>query len=198
MASNSAGADCNQLGTKLKAVRESRNMSVAELAERSSCAAALVEALEAGKLVPSLSPLMKLARALGVRLGTFLDDAQAEGPLVVRAGERESVVHFSGNVPSTDKPALDFFSLGRNKADRHMEPFVIDVHPPQYGDRPLSSHEGEEFLYVLSGELEIFYGKQTINLQPGDSIYLDSVVPHDVHSAPGKETKILAVVYAPY
>lgn len=191
------GNAMNALGIKLKTVRESRDISVAELAERSGCTVELIESLEAGQLVPSLAPLMKLARALGVRLGTFLDDTSCEGPLVVRAAERESVVHFSGNTPSSSKPALDFFSLGRNKPDRHMEPFVIEVHSPAYGDRPLSSHEGEEFLYVLSGELEIFYGKDTYNLQPGDSMYLDSVVPHDVHSAPGKESKILAVVYAP-
>lgn len=187
----------NPLGRKLQAVRESRNISIAELATRSGCTEELIRKLEAGELVPSLSPLMRLARALGVRLGTFLDDCNGEGPVVVRGDQRQSVVHFSGNVASSDKPLLDFFSLGRDKSDRHMEPFLIDVHPPVYGDRPLSSHEGEEFLFVLSGELEIFYGKDTYNLLVGDSIYLDSVVPHDVHSAPGKETKILAVVYAP-
>lgn len=191
-------ADENFLGGKLKTVRESRNLSREELAARSGCSLELVRHLEEGELVPSLAPLMKLARALGVRLGTFLDETPANGPVITRSDNRAAVVHFSGNIAASGKPGLDFYALARDKRDRHMEPFVIDVHAPAYGDRPLSSHEGEEFIYVLSGELEIFYGKETYVLRPGDSIYLDSVVAHDVHSAPGQEAKILAVVYAPY
>jgi quercetin dioxygenase-like cupin family protein len=78
-----------------------------------------------------------------------------------------------------------------------MEPFVIDIHSSPEESHKLSSHEGEEFIYVLSGEIEIFYGKDVHRLNAGDSIYYDSIVPHDVH-VPGKEdARILAVVYAP-
>ncbi|RSD33176.1 MAG: MerR family transcriptional regulator [Methanohalophilus sp.] len=77
-----------------------------------------------------------------------------------------------------------------------MEPFIIDVHPQQ-GEHPLSSHEGEEFIYVLEGEIEILYGKETYNLEAGDSIYYDSVVPHDLHAV-DEDAKIMAVVYTPY
>ena len=62
----------------------------------------------------------------------------------------------------------------------------------------LSSHEGEEFIYVLAGALEINYGKKTYRVETGDSIYYDSIVPHHVHAADGKDAKILAVIYAPH
>lgn len=52
-------------------------------------------------------------------------------------------------------------------------------------------------MYVLSGEIEIFYGKDVQRLNSGDSIYYDSIVPHDVHSAGEEDAKIVAVVYAP-
>ena len=79
-----------------------------------------------------------------------------------------------------------------------MEPFVIDVQPSEEKDFKLSAHEGEEFIYVMSGEVEIAYGKETYSLQEGDSIFYDSIVKHHVHGAPGKSAKILAVVYIPF
>ena len=75
---------------------------------------------------------------------------------------------------------------------------MIDVQPSEDKDFKLSAHEGEEFIYVMSGEVEIAYGKETYSLQEGDSIFYDSIVKHHVHGAPGKSAKILAVVYIPF
>ena len=82
-------------------------------------------------------------------------------------------------------------------ADRHMEPFIIDVMPTEDSDFVLSSHEGEEFIMVMEGVMEISYGKNTYLLEEGDSIYYDSIVPHHVHAYEGQAAKILAVVYTP-
>ena len=78
-----------------------------------------------------------------------------------------------------------------------MEPFIIDVHPLQCEGVNLSAHEGEEFIYVLNGQIEIVYGKDKYELNTGDSIYYDSVIPHHVHAAGNNEAQILAVVYTP-
>ncbi|MBN2111147.1 MAG: helix-turn-helix transcriptional regulator [Methanosarcinaceae archaeon] len=187
----------NKIGSKIHQLREAYNMSVEELAETSNTSTELIEQLENGALVPSLAPLLQIARALGVRLGTFLDDMPHSSPVVVRSGRSESVLHFSGNCDKCNTSTLEFFSLAADKADRHMEPFLIDVHPPGSDEEKLSSHEGEEFIYVLKGEIEVIYGKERHNLVAGDSIYYDSVVPHHVH-AKDSDAQILAVVYAPY
>lgn len=80
-----------------------------------------------------------------------------------------------------------------------MEPFMIDVAPSAEGESFVpSSHEGEEFIYVLEGKLEIVYGKNTYQLEAGDSIYYDSIVAHHVHAAKGSSARILGVVYTPY
>ena len=79
-----------------------------------------------------------------------------------------------------------------------MEPFIVDIEPGLQSDHMLSSHEGEEFIYVLEGEVEINYGKETYTLAKGDSIYLDSIVLHNVHAANQNSARILAVVYAPF
>jgi transcriptional regulator with XRE-family HTH domain len=188
--------DRNLLGEKVKSIRESRSMSAEQLAERADVSPELVAQIESGNLVPSLSPLIRIARSLGVRLGTFLDDQEHVGPVLSRMGEHETVVRFSGR----DRPVrsdLDFFSLAANKAGRHMEPFLIDIHPGSAQGVHPSTHEGEEFVYVLSGEIEIIYGKDMYRLKAGDCIYYDSIVPHHVHSVTGSEARVLAVVYAP-
>ena len=79
-----------------------------------------------------------------------------------------------------------------------MEPFVIDIHPNGQQEYQLSAHEGEEFIYVMEGEVEIAYGKETYILKQGDSIFYDSIVKHHVHGSAGKSAKILAVVYIPF
>jgi quercetin dioxygenase-like cupin family protein len=61
----------------------------------------------------------------------------------------------------------------------------------------LSSHEGEEFIVVVSGEVEIIYGQETHVLKPGDSIYYNSIVPHHVSSRNNKKAEIYAVLYFP-
>jgi len=189
-------AVAHTLGEKVRSIRESRSMTGEQLAERADLAPELVAQIESGSLIPSLSPLIRIARALGVRLGTFLDDEEQVGPVVSRGGEHERVVRFSGR----DRPShsdLDFFSLAANKAGRHMEPFLVDIHPLSAQAALLSAHEGEEFIHVLSGEIEVHYGKDLYRLKAGDSIYYDSIVPHHVHSAGDQEARVVAVVYAP-
>ncbi len=118
-------------------------MSVEELAETSQSSVELVKQLENGDLVPSLTPLLKIARTLGARLGTFLDDGSQSRPVIVRAGLLKNVVSFPGKAEIPTKSSLEFYSLASDKADRHMEPFIIDIHPSPKENHKLSSHEGE-------------------------------------------------------
>jgi quercetin dioxygenase-like cupin family protein len=190
-----AMAQDSRIGTKIVTVRESLGLSCEDLAERSECDVALIRRIEEGELVPSLAPLIKISRALGVRLGTLLDDDAGVGPVVTRAADIESVTRLKSLETGTAGGTLEFFSLAAGKTARHMEPFLIDVEPAE--GHALSSHEGEEFLYVLTGSLEVEYGKDTTTLGVGDSIYYDSIVPHQVRAAGDAPARILAVVYAP-
>jgi transcriptional regulator with XRE-family HTH domain len=186
-----------KIGEKLRQLRESKQMTIELLAEQSQCHADQIRQIEDGALVPSLTPLMEISRALGVRLGTLLDDDPIEGPVVFNSTESPNVIRFSGKDPMATSSNLDFYSMGSGKRDRHMEPFMIDVKPRSGEVPPLSAHEGEEFIFVLSGTIQINYGKSTYELETGESIYYDSVVPHDVHAKGKENARILAVVYAP-
>ena len=81
--------------------------------------------------------------------------------------------------------------------ERGMDPFVITVEPTGETSRELVSHEGEEWLYGMEGCIEIEYGKDLYILHPGESIYYDSIVPHQVRAHNGQKAKFLACVYTP-
>ena len=185
------------VGEKIKQIRELKKVSLEELSERTDIEISLIQKIEHEKNIPSLAPLIKIARALGVRLGTFLDDSDSYGPVIVRSGEYHKGVRFTSQ-SSDVREHLNFFSLAYDKAGRNMEPFIVDIEPGKQSDFMLSSHEGEEFIFVLEGEVEINYGKEVFNLGKGDSIYLDSIVMHNVHASSNRAARILAVVYAPF
>jgi transcriptional regulator with XRE-family HTH domain len=185
----------SRVGAKIATVRGSLRLTCEDVAQRSGCDVGLIEQIEAGELVPSLAPLIKISRALGVRLGTFLDDDTEVGPVITRAEEAQEVKRLQSLETGSAAGTLEFFSLAAGKSARHMEPFLIDVEPTT--DHALSSHEGEEFLYVLDGVLEVEYGKDVHTLAGGDSIYYDSIVPHQVRAAKEAPARILAVVYTP-
>ena len=77
-----------------------------------------------------------------------------------------------------------------------MEPFIIDIIPNEKSKPSKSSHEGEEFIYVLEGKVTVHYGNEIFELGKGDSIYLDSIVSHLV-TTNTNSARILALVYVP-
>jgi transcriptional regulator with XRE-family HTH domain len=173
------------------------------LAERSGLDPELIRRIEEEGHIPDLAPLLKLSRALGVRLGTLLDDHEELGPVITRKGEASGTVRFiTGNdetapAKSSVKDGTQghyFHALAADKSSRHMEPFIVDMEHDE--DQPKSSHEGEEFIYVLEGAIKVEYGKDNHVINQGDSIYYDSIVPHRVFSFDGR-ARILAMIYTP-
>jgi transcriptional regulator with XRE-family HTH domain len=189
--------NATNIGSKIKSIRESKNITLEQLAQRSGLTEDLIVRIEENQNLPSLAPIIKIARVLGVRLGTFLDDNQNLGPVVCRKGVQIKGVSFSSEVAGSHNN-LNFFSLAQSKVGRHMEPFLIDIDSASSADYQLSTHEGEEFLYVLEGKIEVSYGKTNYVIAEGESIYYDSIVEHNVHAADASHAKILAVVYTPY
>lgn len=187
----------NRLGMKITTLREALRLSQEELAERCDCDRETIKSLEAGELAPSLAPLIKITRALGVRLGTLMDDDTALGPVYVDKAGMEEVTRMKSLETNSDAGDLSYFSLARGRASRHIDPFVITVTPSGEADHVLHGHEGEEFLYGLEGEIEIEYGKDLYILKPGESIYYDAIVPHQVRAYDQQDAKFLAVVYTP-
>ena len=168
-------ADDATIGRKISMLRESLRLSVEELAERCDCSADTIRSLEAGGSAPSLASLIKITRALGVRLGTLLDGDTQVGPVIARKDAAAPVQRIKSLETTAAGGVLDFISLAADKTSRHMEPFIVDIHEGAE-HHALSSHEGEEFIYVLTGSIEVEYGKDIHVLAEGDSIHYLSLI----------------------
>jgi transcriptional regulator with XRE-family HTH domain len=193
-------------GERITELRRTYSVTRETLAERSGLDIELIRRIEEDSHIPDLAPLVRISRALGVRLGTLLDDHEELGPVITRAGEAEKAPRFVTGVPPDSRPAspqpagrshqgLTFNALAADKSGRHMEPFIVDIEGD--AEQKKSTHEGEEFIYVMSGRLSLEYGTDTYTLEAGDSVYYDSIVPHRVLSADPSPLKILAVIYTP-
>lgn len=184
-----------KVSRRISGLMTQKDISLAELARRTGLEENFLRRVTEEDVYPSLGPLVKIARALGVRLGTFLDDVTSSDPLIIRKTERKgelSMLRDKGQPVETR-----FYSLGRGKADRHMEPFFVELMPESVGEEKFSSHEGEEFIVVVSGEVAVQYGQETHILKTGDSIYYNSIVPHHVGCNGEEMAAIYAVLYFP-
>jgi len=186
-------------GERIAEIRKTYSVSREDLAERSGVSVELISKIEDDGHIPDLAPLIKISRGLGVRLGTLLDDHEKLGPVICRVGEAASSSRFKTGLPdgssSGEHHGLNFNALAADKSGRHMEPFIVTIEVDARQEK--SSHEGEEFIYVMEGKLAFEYGTGKDTLNAGDSVYYDSIVPHRVYSADNKAVKILAVVYTP-
>lgn len=185
-------ADGCKVAERVKVYRERLNMTKETLAAKSGVSAEVIEAVEAGEVYPALGVLVRMSRSLGQRLGTFMDDQFASDPVIVRADARqgERTTH-----KVSASGGFRYFPLGRGKTDRHMEPFYIEIAAD--AEASLSSHEGEEFIIVVSGEVELVYGGERHVLGPGDSAYYNSVVQHIVRASGNRPASIYAAIFMP-
>jgi transcriptional regulator with XRE-family HTH domain len=178
------------LGERLRALRERRELSLAQVAARARLSEHELESFESGKAVPAVGQLVRLSGAIGVPMGEFF----RRGPLerrveVVRAQQRWTVQPHSDTGRALN---YRYQSLSYNLTDKLMSPFLIEIPPGQSGDVPPSSHEGEEFLFVLSGQLEVEIGGETHRLGPGDAIYYDSRTDHRLRAGDRAPVRLVA------
>lgn len=182
-----------KVGGRIRTYRERLGMSTAELSAKSGLDVSVIESVEKGEVLPALGALTKISRALGQRLGTFMDDQFKPDPIITRAGDLESAkVRGIG----MNEFGYASFPLAIGKPDRHMDPFRIEFTAD--GAENTASHEGEELIICLAGRVELKYGGQTALLEPGDTAYYNSVVKHSLRAADGKPASIYGVVFMPF
>jgi len=182
----------SKVGPRIRMYRERLDMSVYDLAQKSGIDEKVINAIEKGQVLPALGVLTKLSRALGQRLGTFMDDQFKPDPIITRAKDIEAkTVQQEG----MNELGYASHSLAIGKPDRHMDPFRIEFAAD--GVDEVSSHEGEELIICLAGEVELTYGNEKMTLNPGDTAYYNSVVKHGLKALGGKPASIYGVVFMP-
>ena len=183
-------AASEKLGKRVRMYREKLGLSQEELATNSGLKLDVIRDIESSKIYPPLGVIVKISRALGQKVSTFMDDQFQKDPVIVKFSSRAEE-----DAPHAGMGAqYRYFPLGKGKTDRHMDPFFIRIEDGV--SEELSSHEGEEFIIVVSGRIKLKYGQETHIFEKGDSFYYNSIVPHYL-VATGGPAEIYAVLYVP-
>ena len=157
------------LGTRLRELREERNMSLKVLASKAGVSESFVSQVERGSANPSVASLRRLSEALGTSIGALFED-QGGGQRLVRAGERARFIH-------PQRKWEDFLVTPRTA--KRLQVILSVIEPGEgSGDEPYSHESDEECVVVLKGSLEFKVGRETYLLEEGDSLTFESRTPH--------------------
>jgi transcriptional regulator with XRE-family HTH domain len=183
------------LGQKIKNLRQRRGMTLQQVAEKASLSEPLLSQIEGEVVAPPVATLLKISKGLGVNIGYFFQDQETEKhAVVVPQNERKKVFRRIHEDPS--KVGYYYESLAYPKAEKHMEPFHVTFEVKKKEDLLFFTHRGEEFIYVLDGQLEFNYENETYSLGAGDSLYFDSSIPHAFRAVGKNNATALDVIYA--
>jgi transcriptional regulator with XRE-family HTH domain len=156
------------LSAQLRALRIERDWTLADLAMRTALSQAHLSRIESGDRQPSLATLFTLARAFEIPVASLLETAPAsDAAVVIRAG----------SAPAHRVNELLLTPLSSTNRQLRVQAARVQV-PAERSSTERYQHEGEEWLYVLSGTLQLFLGSQTYFLQAGDAAHFDASVPH--------------------
>lgn len=180
------------LGERIREAREMRGLTLEDLSSRSGVSVDGLERIEANRAIPPLGQLVRLGKALEMKMGYLLSSGADRPMCVVRADARPRVARHGKR--RSEQYGYVYESLAPEKANRAMEPFLVTMMPTEFGE--FSSHDGQEFLFVLEGEIRAQVGKEVEVLRAGDSIYYDSTQPHLVKCYGEKPARIIAVIHA--
>jgi DNA-binding transcriptional MerR regulator/mannose-6-phosphate isomerase-like protein (cupin superfamily) len=168
------------LGVRLRQLRSKRKLSLAHVAKAVGISVGFLSALERSQMSASVGTLSKLARFYRTNILQFFGAAESNSPLVIP--DKRKILEAGPGV------RMELLAWGNTV----MEPHLFRI-APNAGSGDSYRHDGEEFLYVLRGELQISLEGQPYGLKPGDSFYFESSTPHS-WSNPGKtETWVLWV-----
>ncbi|MGB5983964.1 MAG: FAD-binding protein, partial [Desulfobacterales bacterium] len=173
-------------GAKVKKLRENRNWQVADLARATGQTPEFIQQVEANQTTPPVSFLLELGRALEVDPGTFLHD-QARS--VIRNERAQAFIKRTRNY------SYQTFTPGAENA--HLRAFMVTIEPRQAHKPVAYKHAGEEFMYVLEGELQVALGDRIHHLKPGETLHFNSEIPHKLKSLSNIPTRCLHVLYTP-
>ena len=178
-----------ELGQKIRALRVERGMTLDDVVSKTGLTRSWLSKVENFRVTPSLPALGEIAKALGVRVASLLEDLDKRPEFIlVRAGDGLRISRDS------ESSNIAYESLAHERPDRAMDPFVLTV-PAGGGREKNMAHEGEEFLRVLSGKVLFHYGEGVHELNAGDSLYFDASTPHRLVNPGTKDVQVLCVFH---
>ena len=183
MSSENTGSSVT-VGQRIKNVRIQKDVSLERVANDTGVSLENLKAIEAGDLIPPVGTLIQIARALEIDSGFLFRDQEQQLKERVRAYEKRTQNYA-------------YTTLTKEAAHKHLKAFkvVVDAHHDHSGVG--YCHEGEEFVYVLKGSIQIAVGEHINDLKEGDSLHFNSAIRHMVRNPGDEPAELLVVIYGP-
>jgi quercetin dioxygenase-like cupin family protein len=172
------------LGKKIKKVRLDKSITLDFIANETGMKKAYIKEIESGQEIPSVGTMIQLSRALGIDSNALLKQ------------EKETTSkRKKAHTKRTDNYA--YTSLSSEGANKHLKAFRIVVEAGKKHGGVGFRHEGEEFVYVLKGKVEVDVGENVNSLGAGDSLHFNSGIKHDLKNVGKEDAELIVIVYAP-
>ena len=171
-------------GAKVCKLREAQNWSVEDLAKATGQTPEFIDQVENEKFSPSVGFLLMLAKALDVNPGTFLSKAEKD---IIQDQRSKAFMKRTQN--------YSYQALTPHAESDHLRAFMITIESRQIHKPVEYKHEGEEFIYVMEGELEVMLGGKAHHLKTDESIHFNSDIPHKLKSLSNEDTRCLVILY---
>ena len=178
-----------ELGSRIRRLRQRQHRTLQEVADECGFTRSLLSKIETGTTVPPVSTLVRIAEALGCNVSALMGESEQKTTHYASARD-------VANAPMVStKKGYSFFPFAAGHTEKLMQPLLFVVERGKVKEEELS-HNGEEFVYVLEGRMKYRVGAVEYTLSAGDSLYFDSVEPHDVQPVTEKVV-FLAVFVEP-
>jgi len=176
-----------ELGNKIRLIRKQQNRTLDEVASFCGVTKSLLSKIENGVTTPPIARLMKIAEVLGVTVSTLLEENKETGTIYT-----ESTSYQDNKRWIKTEKGYSFFAFAAGRPDKLMQPYYFIAKKGEIKKHVLS-HSGEEFIFVLEGEMKYKVGSVEYTLKPGDTIYFTSLEEHTLTPI-SLEVKYLAVI----
>jgi len=172
------------IGKKIKKARSSKKFSLDHVANETGFSVEYLKEIESGKSIPPVGALLQIARGLEIDSGSLLREPESKLESRIKAQTKR-----------TDNYAYTTLTPGAE--NKHLKAFRIVIEAQQDHKGVDYHHEGEEFVYVLAGKVEVAVGEHVNSLEQGDSLHFNSGIQHKLKSISDERAELIVVIYSP-
>ena len=170
------------LGERVREMRAKKKISLEGFAHQIGADPTYLERIEDGRVSPPVGMLIQISRALAIDSATLLSESK----------KQERVKSYKKRTK-----AYSYKNLTPGAEDKHLWAYLITLDPKKEHAKVEYKHEGEEFVYVMDGKVQVTVGTKEHELKKGASLHFMSSTPHTLKNLSTKQSKLLVVVYTP-
>jgi quercetin dioxygenase-like cupin family protein len=172
------------VGQKIKKARTAKKLKLDQLANETGFSVDYLKEIESGEAIPPVGALLQISRALEIDSGSLLKEPESRLESRIKAHTKR-----------TENYAYTTLTPGAE--NKHLKAFLVTVEAMQNHKGVGYHHEGEEFVYVLTGKIEVVVGEHVNVLEDGDSLHFNSGIRHQLRNISDETAELLVVIYSP-